>query len=276
MMYCSKDLRLTPRDLKVPELVKDYTYLTTNQIAELLYPSKQKAQTRLLKVYKSGLVKRFVFPVLIVDGGRGEFVYHLTRLPKVSFSKLAHTIKLNNIRIAFEKGCLNTGTVDLEAFVPEYSVKSISMALNANMDDSRVDAKAKHIIPDGVMCLKNRANGKKALFFIELDLGTEKIKTSTPKEYSLVEKMLVYKEWMKLREYDKYSEKFGYSFKGFRVLVIMNSQIRKRKLRNELSKHGIKQFIYLTDCAKIVNGKIFDRIWSRCDFRDEGKYSIIE
>ena len=92
-MYCSKDFRLTPRDLKVPELVKDYRYLTTNQIAELLYPSKQKAQTRLLKVYKSGLVKWIVFPALIVNGGKGEFVYYLTRLLKVSFSKLAHTIE---------------------------------------------------------------------------------------------------------------------------------------------------------------------------------------
>ncbi len=58
-MSSNKGYKLTQRDLKVVELVEDYHLLTTSQIQRLLYPTLQKAQTRLYRIWKSGLVKRY-------------------------------------------------------------------------------------------------------------------------------------------------------------------------------------------------------------------------
>ena len=272
--FNQKNINLTARDLKVPELVQDYRYLTTSQIQTLLYPSIQKTQTRMLKMYKSGLVKRFPFPVLIREGGKGEYVYHLGKLPRFSFSKLVHTVRLNDIRIAFEKGCSNSGIIQLVEFIPEYKKMSIRPSKNENKGyDGNED---KHIIPDGVMCMENPSRKKRALFFIEVDLGSEKITTTKKDQYSLLKKMLVYREWLKEKNHRAYCKYFDYDFKGFRVLVIMNNQTRIKKLRDELTKKNIKKFIYFAEQSAIMPQAIFEYIWCKTDVADKRSYSIIE
>ena len=101
-MSSNKGYKLTQRDLKVIELVEDYHLLTTSQIQKLLYPTLQKAQTRLYRIWKSGLLKRFPYPVLLREGGRGEYIYHSNRKPKMSRTGVRHTRGLNDIRIAFD------------------------------------------------------------------------------------------------------------------------------------------------------------------------------
>ncbi|MFH1851074.1 MAG: replication-relaxation family protein [Candidatus Neomarinimicrobiota bacterium] len=274
-----RKVNLTARDLKVPELVRNYRYLTTSQIQRLLYPSLQKTQTRMLKVHNSGLVKRFPFPVLIRASGKGEYVYHFGKLPRLSFSKLVHTVRLNDIRIAFEKGCQDSGIIRLVEFIPEYQKMSISPAINGSDSDMgyRGDANGKgHIIPDGVMCLENPSRQKQALFFVEVDLGSEKITTTQKDQYSLSEKMLVYREWLHEKRFEKYCEYFKYDFKGFRVLVIMNNESRIQKIRKVLTKQGIKEFIYFAEQSAIMPKAIFEYIWRKTDVADDKKRSILE
>ena len=116
-----KRVHLTERDLQVLELLARYKLLTTSQIQRLIYPTLQKAQTRLLRLFKAGLVKRFAYPVLPWEGGKGEYVYHLKSRPRTALSLLRHTLKLNDIRIAFELACRQKeGQVNLVGFIPEY------------------------------------------------------------------------------------------------------------------------------------------------------------
>lgn len=280
-----RKVNLTARDLEVPELVQNYRYLTTSQIKTLLYPSIQKTQTRMLKIYKSGLVKRFPFPILIREGGKGEYVYHLGKLPRLSFSKLVHTVRLNDIRIAFEKGCQNSGIIQLVEFIPEYKKMSIRPKNNEHKgyDGSEDKEEAwdklttkKHIIPDGVMCMENPSRQKRALFFIEVDLGSEKITTTKKDQYSLMKKMLVYREWLREKNHSPYCKYFDYDFKGFRVLVIMNNQTRIRKLRKELCKNNIRKFIYITEQTEIKSESILKHIWQIPGTDNKNGYSIIE
>ena len=279
-----KNINLTARDMEVPELVQDYRYLTTSQIKTLLYPSIQKTQTRMLQIYKSGLVKRFPFPVLIRVGGKGEYVYHLGKLPRFSFSKLVHTVRLNDVRIAFEKGCQDSGIIQLVEFIPEYKKMSIRPPKNENKGyDGNGEEEAwdklttkKHIIPDGVMCMENPGRQKRALFFIEVDLGSEKITTTKKDQYSLMKKMLVYKEWLQEKNHSVYGNYFSYDFKGFRVLVIMNNQTRIRKLRKELCKNNIRKFIYITEQTEIKSESILKHIWQIPGTDNKNGYSIIE
>jgi len=273
MTYSKMKINLTPRDLRVPELVQDYRYLTTSQIKTILYPSIQKTQTRMLKIYKSGLVKRFPYPVLLREGGKGEYVYHLGKLPRLTFSKLVHTIRLNDIRIVFEKGCGNSGIIQLAEFIPEYKKMSIRPVKNENKG---YEGNEKNIIPDGVMCLENPSRKKKALFFIEVDLGSEKITTEKKDQYSLLKKMLVYKEWLQNPKYKDYSRYFGYEFKGFRVLVIMNAESRIEKLKKELYKNNIKKFVCIAEQSEVKVETVLERIWQIPDSQKKEKRSIIE
>ena len=275
-----KNKKLTTRDLKVPELVKEYKLLTTRQIKELLYPSLQKAQTRLKAVYKAGLVKRYAYPVLLKEGGKGEFVYHVGKKPKLVYSKVLHTIELNKIRIAFEKACEQSENIKLIDFLPEYKgkVEKGKIKRLVEQEVSLPDGIGKTtLIPDAVICLENKRTKKKGMFYLEVDLGTEKIITGNKDKYSLLKKMMVYKEYVKGEKYKKYNSVnyYDYDFRGIRVLSVMDSTTRIRSLRRELFNKGIKKFIWLTESSEISTSTVFSKIWLMANIDDNNKYSII-
>ncbi len=274
----SKNKKLTERDLQVPELVAEYKLLTTSQIKELLYPTLQKAQTRLKAVYEAGLVKRYAYPVLLKEGGKGEFVYHVGKKPKLVYSKVLHTIELNKIRIAFEKACEMNEKIKLIDFLPEYKGKVENGKINRLVEQEVLIADGMEkttLIPDAVICLENMENSKKGLFYLEVDLGTEKITTGNKKDYSLMKKMLVYKEYVKDEKYKKYNDIYNYTFKGVRVLSVMDSSTRIRSLRRELFNKGIKKFIWLTESSEISTSTVFSKIWLMANIEDNNKHSII-
>ena len=279
-MSSNQGYKLTQRDLKVIELVEDYHLLTTSQIQKLLYPSMQKAQTRLYRIWKSGLVKRFPYPVLLREGGRGEYIYHINRKPKMSMTGVLHTIELNDIRIAFDVACRESEHIEMIEFIPEYKgiVGSDGMMRRIVEDRVRIQGGQKteqRFIPDAAICLEKRATRKRILLFIELDLGSEKLVTRRAGSYSVVRKLEVYKEYLKQEGYKKHRDKFDHEFMGFRVLVIMSNQQRTERLRKELTLKGIKKFVWFTQKSEITTETILKEIWTMSDVNDEKKYSII-
>ena len=273
--------KLTERDMQVPGLLEEYKMLTTSQIQQLVYPSLQKAQTRLLRLHEAGEVKRFAYPVLLREGGKGEYVYHLKRGPRTVLTAVQHMLGLNNLRIAFEQACASSDGIKLVEFIPEYrGVRRNDGRPGRAVEDSvavRQGYGAEGIlIPDAVICLGNTATDKQALFFLELDLGTEKLVSLGRGRYSLLKKMLLYREYLNTRGFERYNDMFKYEFKGFRVLTIMNNSSRIRRLRAELSQRDIRKFVWFAVADKVTRDTILDKIWIKADKEDNGQYSIIK
>lgn len=283
MTSSRKNYKLTKRDLSVVALLDDYRLLTTSQIQKLLYPSLQKAQTRLLALYQNELLKRFPYPVLLTDSGKGEYIYYTDQRKKTTLLSVQHLLKLNDIRIAFEKACQNSDKIKLAMFIPEYHGKLKADGNPGRKTETTVwDADRfgaeKTIIPDATIILENSLNNKKALFFLELDLGREKLITEKQNKYSLLKKMLLYKNYLNNKRYIEYIHKLktpSYNFKGFRVLVVMNNPRRISRLKNELNKRGIKKFIWFTETQLISPETIFNKIWQLTDTTQDRQYSII-
>ena len=288
--------KVTERDMKVPGLLREYKMLTTSQIQRLLYPTLQKAQIRLLRLHEDGLVKRFAYPVLLREGGKGEYVYHLDgKKPKISLSGVQHTLTLNDVRIAFERGCEKQERIRLIAFIPEYEGRKATRDVKGKagndgrdgrpgrpwreVEDS-VQSSARFgqkvtLIPDAVICLESATRRTRGLFFLEVDMGSEKLLSGTTGNYSLLDKMLRYQDYKTSRGFERYKEMFGFDFKGFRVLTLMNNDNRIQRLRRELTKTGIERFIWFTENTKIDEKRVFDKIWYITDANDEAQYSII-
>ncbi|MBN4081379.1 replication-relaxation family protein [Caldithrix abyssi] len=280
MMSSAKNYRLTERDLKVPELLKDYRILTTSQIQRLLYPSLQKTSTRLLRLYKNKIVKRFPYPVLMSEGGKGEFIYHIKRKPKISLMAVQHTIHLNDIRIDFELACRKLDHIDLVAFIAEYKGmvnkegwprRVVEDGVN---DIDNFDRKVS-IIPDAVICLENKQTKKRALFMLELDMGSQKLQSGDPGCYSVLKKLMLYKQYLDSQGFERYNEMFKYQFRGFRVLTVMNNPRRIQITRRELTNNGIHRFIWFTEMNRINTNTLFEKIWMRTNVGDDNRYSIL-
>ncbi|NQV16327.1 replication-relaxation family protein [bacterium] len=281
-MSSVKKFKLTQRDLQIPGLVENYHLLSTSQIKELLFPTLQKAQTRLKHIWEAGLVKRFQYPVLLVESGKGEYIYHYGRKPKMSYTGILHTLQLNDIRIAFELACKNSARVNMVGFVPEYRavvdeegvikrvVEDVAMATNQNGSGQE-----KRFIPDAVTCLENPTNKKKILLFIELDLATEKLVSERTEKYSVMKKMMLYRDYQRQKGFERYNRTFDYSFKGFRVMIVMNNKRRIQILRKELTLRGIEKFVWFGEREAINQNTVFDEIWNIADIKEEKKHSIL-
>jgi len=281
-MSSIKNYNLTQRDLQIPGLVEDYHLLSTSQIKELMFPTLQKAQTRLKRVWEAGLVKRFQYPVLLIEGGKGEYIYHKGRKPKLSFTGLLHTLQLNDLRIAFELACKNSARVNMVGFIPEYRavvdekglIKRVveDVAMARDQDGS---GQEKRFIPDAVTCLENPANKKKILLFIELDLATEKLVSEKTEKYSVMKKMMLYRDYQRQKGFERYNRTFDYLFKGFRVLIVMNNQRRIQMLRKELTLRGIEKFVWFGEREVISQKTVFDDIWNIANIRNKKRHSIL-
>ena len=259
--------RLTDRDLQVVELLKDYKMLTTSQIQQLLYPSKQKTQTRLLLLYKQKLVKRFPYPVLIKDTGKGEYVYHLKKQTGNTLLKLQHHIKLNDLRIIFEKTFKQKDEIRLVDFIPEYSGKIKISTRTNNQSEWKPNSNTYNnngieIIPDATIVLENTINKKKALFFLELDLGSEQLFSKNNDQYALFSKIQKYSNYKKQNNYTQFNTLYNYSFKGFRVLLIMNKISRIEKIISTINRHKIYKLIWITSISELTQNSIKDKIWT--------------
>jgi len=100
---------------------------------------------------------------------------------------------------------------------------------------------------DGIMSITNNNTNKKALFTIEIDLGTEPL-------CIIRSKLEIYSLFNNSQEFRKYSEYFDYSFKGYRLLFVTKNQLRMDKIR-EFSPPNV----WLTTIDKIEN--ILEPIW---------------
>ncbi len=278
-MSLTRKQKLTERDMQVPELLEDYRMLTTSQLQRLLYPSLQKAQTRLLRLYQAGQVKRFSYPVLLREGGKGEYVYHLKKRSNTTLTALRHMLQLNDVRIAFELACGKSDEINLVEFIPEYRGKyrddgrpgravEDSVAVRGGFGQNAI------LIPDAVVCLENATTAKRALFFLEVDLGSEKLVAEGRGKYSVIKKMLLYREYLNNRGFERYSDLFRFRFKGFRVLTVMNNSQRIQRLRRELTQRGIKRFVWLAEVSTINKQTLFEKVWLAADANDNNRCSI--
>ena len=225
-------------------------------------------------------MKRFAYPVLLREGGKGEYVYHLRKRPKTVMTALRHMLQINEVRIAFALACGKCDGINLVEFIPEYrGVRRDDGRPGRAVEDSvAVRNGSEHqgtLIPDAVVCLEQAKTGNRALFFLEVDLGSEKLVSMEPGRYSLLKKMLLYNEYLKTKGFKRYNEMFDYEFKGFRVLTLMDNAKRIQVLRRELTKRGIQKFVWFAKIQEISRQTLFDPMWLRADPTDVNAYSII-
>jgi hypothetical protein len=128
--------------------------------------------------------------------------------------------------------------------------------------------------PDAVFALAK--NGKPALFFLEIDRGTEVVSDA---EKGVLKSFRFYVNCLLAEQYHRYEKDFRTGpFKGFRALIVTTSSERLANMQSACSKLDVqakaKQFIWLTTEENVRNELIFGKIWRSADRDDNTTYSI--
>jgi len=286
---------LTERDTQVVLDVYKYRYLSVSQIQRLHFPSLQTAYRRLRTLVERGLIKGFAVAgitehlyCLTREGAQlvaehlgvtaAELKWNYTARSPKDYYFLRHFLKAGDFRIALHLACRKS-EIKLLGFIPEYygektsqgsPVKYIKDFVCDIADPSR---KISHT-PDAVFALAK--NQTAALFFLEIDRGTEVI---SDEEKGVLKHVKFYLNYLVSGSYQRYSEDFRCSpFKGFRTLIVTTSEARIENMRREISAFSFaekaRKFIWLATESAVDAATIFEPIWLSADSTDQTRYRI--
>jgi len=133
------------------------------------------------------------------------------------------------------------------------------------------------IIPDAAFVLENRETTRRALFFLEMDMATERITTTIPSDRRITLRF-------KIEQYDRYltSGRFATTyapwgpFRSFTLLFVTFGQERVENIRSALSDlpqelHAFHRFATFEEASAGFLGPV----WSSRSPGDERRYTIV-
>lgn len=287
--------RVTDRDIELLVTLYRYRCLSTAHIRTLLFPSEQTANRRLRYLAATGYVRVLDVPGVVerlaVLAGRGaELVAHHLKVPRetITYPTLGrearhpffvrHHLDVTDFRIALESECRDS-TFRLLGFFPEF--------LSRKVDGGRIEKHLRDVVatgtgseishvPDGVFAIER--DGRQALFFVEIDRGTE---TVGREDKGVLKAMRFYLDYLRSGGYQRYCSDFGIeaTFSGFRVLFVTTGSARiwnTRKASDTLENtgDGARRFIWLTPKHEVLANGVLRAAWVSLDPLDTSTYRI--
>lgn len=268
-----------PRDIDILEALYRHRVLRQDQLQNLFFNSKERAQKRLRQLYDHRFIDRRFLAERIGGTGRTPNLYVLDRkgadllqeqrhdidvtwhhsYKEVSDQYLKHALPLNDIIVALKVACKDS-EFDLRDWRTEAELKGDYDKVKVlNRDNKRHEVT---VIPDS-FCLI--VNGERAYpIFIEYDGGTQRSRV-------IKEKVRAYVAYY---ESGKYNQRYG--FNAFRVLFVSRSERRVADLKSwaEDLKFGGQHWFWFATLASLTPQTILTKdVWNYAG--DERKHSLI-
>ena len=193
--------------------------------------------------------------------------------------QMYHRLRTVDLLIALEVALRKRAHLALvQTFLEYRRVKRGSHIVHETMDyvDSIESAENK-IIPDGAFILENVQTKKRALFFLEMDMATERINTASifSKQSSLHRKFSQYDRYLKSFRYTKSYQEFG-EFRLFLMLFVTLQEARIENIRRELADlpDELARYYRLTTFDAAMED-FLGAIWQSRSFTDDAFYPLV-
>jgi len=267
--------RLTDRDLACFKELLNYQSLTAAQMVKLeLFPNEKKARERLAVLHQEGYLDYCDKPY----SGRGkpERLYYLRKIREVlqllgcretdyhsikpsAYSPfLIHQLAITDFSICVRQAFKESGSYEA-TIIPEYKQlygktnrlkKSIAQGVVVNGADVE-------LIPDGLICISNKQQTTRSLFFFEIYRGTQALEG----EKGVRHKIEAYTSYWEQGLYKDFTEVFSYDFKGFRVLLVVEPVSYLERLKEICSNIAPAGLFWLALSEHISPDSFFMPIW---------------
>ena len=267
-------MNLTSRDKDTLLWIWLLEYLTTSQYAELFCDGIKNgikvARRRLNILAENGYLNYFLSlkreHVFLINKSRINEIQDLLGdsvqgiIPRTSEPKnpifLNHHLSINEFIICLKLACDKTEYSF--SFIPEYRSSQSGRKLEKYIAEYIPGNSQKDylFIPDCVFCMENSQN-KKALFFLEADMGNSTLMSSTFNKKDMACKLKAYARYLQIGAFKRYCEEFKFEFKGFRILIPTSSEERLNNILHLCDS----DMAWLTTWDKISPDIIFSRIW---------------
>jgi len=184
---------------------------------------------------------------------------------------------INDFRILITQACQES-PITLLGFIPEYFGErtpqgNVKKYIRDRVCDISNQTRQYSHTPDAVFSLEK--DGNPALFFLEVDRGTEIISNT---EKGLLKSIVFYLNYWVDGKYQRYQADFGgQQFKSFRTLLVTTSDERLQNIREAVTSlpftpAHVKRFLWGT--ASVSKELLFSSIWQSLDATDSTLYKI--
>jgi hypothetical protein len=280
--------KITPRDIQAILSIYEYRYLTCTQLQRLHFPSLQAMYRRGRVLLEMGFVKSFTAPhiperIFYLDKKGAEIVAIESRLPleeldwhrrqrvPKDYYFLRHFLAVNDFRITLTLVCQKS-EISLIGFIPEYMGEKNEQGFVKKHLWDRVQGYS--YTPDAVFCLEK--DSKAALFFLEIDRGSEVL--SDP-EKGFLKCIVFYLNYWQGTQWKRYEKDFNREFRTFRMLTVTTSQERLQHMREAVTAYSFgntqaKRFLWGTIQDNTTADWLFEPIWQSMDATDTTLHQI--
>ncbi len=281
--------KLTERDVALLKSVAEYRYLSVSQLIRLHFPSQQTANRRLRFLIGSDYLQAFQVPgiperIICLNKASKKLLsdnapYSGYKRPR-DYHFLRHFTEISDFRINLEQSCAGS-KVKMIRFIPEFRTvsssnkRSLRPYLKEDLTDPLDHSRNISHTPDGAFILAK--NDKAALFFLEIDRGTEVI--GHP-DKGVLKAMRFYLAYLESGKYQRLAREFKVlDFKGFRALWVIPTvkridNIRKATTDLYTTSPNGKRFIWLADKKELDNQSVLVVGWHSADIKDHNEYRI--
>src|SRR6266516_2751205 len=133
------------------------------------------------------------------------------------------------------------------------------------------------IIPDAAFVLENRESKRRALYFLEMDMATERITSSytSANQTVLHQKFSHYDHYLKSFRYTNTYQEYG-EFRAFTMLFVTLNETRIENVRAELQdlEESLSDYYRLTTFEKAL-GDFLGAIWKSRSITDVSVYPLV-
>ena len=282
--------------------IQRYRYLSTQQFASASGLRYGHAAETLLKFERSKLLGHFG-NVGMRGYGKTPKVYFLTErghrvlrdesgIPDdlIGDFKAVHvTVKWSpvmfhrmatlDLLIALEVATRDRPAIELAETFIEYRRKKRGAVWEPETTDYVVgeEIPEHRIVPDAGFIIENVESGARALFFIEVDMGTERITSTLPRgrAFSIHHKMTQYDRYLMGGRFSETYSPWG-AFKFFTLLFITTTAARRDNMRREMSNLPKELHPYYRfNVMETVLVDFFNDEWCARSITDDTGYRLI-
>jgi hypothetical protein len=283
--------QITQRDLHLLHALHTHCYLTTPQIQLLFWPATKgiggtvgllkACQERLRRLTAHGYIRR-IMPFIRQGDGRLPYIYSLDKrgaqrlaeemgitISAVPYqpknaennpSYLRHFLTMNEVRLALIVAC-NKNSISLVEWISDKELKATGMKEYVILTSPKGTTQKAAVVPDA--CFTLRKNHNRALFFLELDLGTVTISPSLWERRGWMRKIQAYQAYLAS---DAFKKRYG--TQDAQVLTITTTDERRVHLQEATEKVEVGMDFWFTtleqatDPDKLLTHPIWQRIGS--------------
>lgn len=279
-----------------------YRFLTIDQYARVTQKNRSTAKDLLRRLQGLGILGFFGY-VGLIGHGKTPKVYFLTRkgfelllsetdIPtellgsykevKVEAAwspQMYHRLRTVDLLISLEVAVQKRPQLTIVNTFLEYRrVKRGNQIIHETTDyvDSDETA-ANKIIPDAAFILENIQTEKRALFFLEMDMSTERVNSHLLRNHksSLHHKFSQYDRYLNSFRYSEKYKEYG-EFRSFTMLFVTLQETRVENIRQELIDLPQKLAVYYRlSTFDAAMGDFLDAIWLSRLLSDTKRYPLV-